>query len=119
MRKILKEWFRRLFFYSSRQLYRRRRTCLSVFVTSIVLMTVVMTWLEVREAQWYRQDEISAYGRYHVKIEAMLYDYSEEIAEDSAVTEAWAIPWSSRLASSTDSSRPARISVQKGGWQGL
>ncbi len=112
MGKKLKEWFRRLFFYSSRQLYRRRRTYLSVFVTSIVLMTVVMTWMEVREAQWYRQDEISAYGRYHVKIEAMLYDYSEEIAQDSAIREAWAIPWSSRLASSSDSSRPARISVE-------
>ena len=37
----LKTAFRRLFYYSSRQLLRRRRTYLTVFVSSIALLTVV------------------------------------------------------------------------------
>ena len=69
MGTTLRKWFRRLFFYSSRQLMRRRRTYLSVFVTSIVLMTVVMSALEVFEAEWIREDEILADGVYHAKIE--------------------------------------------------
>ena len=108
-------WFRRLFFYSSRQLYRRRRTYLSVFVTSVVLMTVVMTALEVFESTHIRDSEIAARGRYHVKIEGLLYDYSAEIGAESSVREAWSVPWSSWLASSTDASTPARVSVPSEG----
>ena len=103
---------RRLFFYSSRQLFRRKRTYLSVFLTSIALMTVAMAALEVLEVEWLRGEEILAFGNYHAKIEGALYDYSEEIAEDSTVREAWAIPWSSWLASSVDASLPARVSVE-------
>ena len=39
----LKTAFRRLFFYSSRQLLRRRRTYLTVFVSSIALLTVALS----------------------------------------------------------------------------
>ena len=106
------KWFRRLFYYSSRQLFRRRRIYLSVFFTSIALMTVSMTALEKTEATWLRNGEIQALGRYHAKIIGLLSDRSAEIKEDKDVKEAWVIPWSSRLASSENASTPARVSVE-------
>ena len=107
----LKTAFRRLFYYSSRHLLRRRRTYLTVFVSSIALLTVVMTALELYESRWLRNAEIRADGTHHIKIEAVLYDYAEEISAMKGVRSAWTVPWSSRLASSEDASVPARVSV--------
>ena len=112
MGERIRKWFRRLFYYSSRQLFRRRRIYLSVFFTTIALMTVSMTALERAEATWLRNGEIQALGRYHAKIIGLLSDRSAEIREDKGVKEAWVIPWSSRLASSENATAPARVSVE-------
>ncbi|MBQ7930733.1 MAG: hypothetical protein IJ334_06955, partial [Clostridia bacterium] len=107
LRKLLK----RLFFYSSRQLLRRKRSYLSIFATSVVLLTLVMTFLEMTESVFLRNVEISKNGYYHVLFREVTTDYTDKIAADSRVESAWAIPYTSLLASSDDASSPARVVV--------
>ncbi|MBR3997499.1 MAG: ABC transporter permease [Clostridia bacterium] len=107
LRKLLK----RLFFYSSRQLLRRKRSYLSIFATSVVLLTLVMTFLEMTESVFLRNVEISKNGYYHVLFREVTTDYTDKIASDSRVESAWAIPYTSLLASSDDASSPARVVV--------
>lgn len=107
MRKL----FRRLFFYSSRQLYRRRRSYISIFVTSVVLLTLVMAFFETLESYMIGQMNSEKCGMYHASIRAMSNDLTKELTEYPTVREAYAIPYTSMMASSDDASSPARITV--------
>lgn len=107
----IKKLLLRLFFYSSRQLRRRKRSYLSIFATSVVLLALVMTFLEMMESLYLRGLEIDKNGYHHLLIRESTTDYSAEIAEDSRIESAWAIPYTSLLASSDDASAPARVVV--------
>lgn len=107
----MQKLFRRLFFYSSRQLYRRRRAYLSIFLTSVVLLTLVMTFLEMMEAYSLRDIELTKNGYHHAVFLEQYYDRSEDFLTDSRVRTAISVPYSSRMASSDDTSKPAKIVV--------
>ncbi|MBQ8186277.1 MAG: ABC transporter permease [Clostridia bacterium] len=107
IRRIL----RRLFFYSSRQLNRRRRSYLSIFLTSVVLLALVMTFLEMAESTILRSIEQSESGYHHVMIRGMANDHTPEILKYKKIESAWSIPYTSMLASSDDASKPARVAV--------
>jgi len=103
--------FRRLFFYSSRQLSRRRKSYLSIFLTSVVLLSLVMTFLEMAESWFLRDIEISDIGYHHARIREMMNDYTSDISSDPRIEDAWSIPYTSYLASSDDTSLPGRLVV--------
>jgi len=107
----IKKMLLRLFFYSSRQLRRRRRSYLSIFATSVVLLSLVMTFLEMMESLYLRDLEIDKNGYHHLLIRESTTDYTDEIAKDSRIESTWAIPYTSLLASSDDASAPARVAV--------
>ena len=107
----IKKLLKRLFFYSSRQLSRRRRSYLSIFATSVVLLALVMTFLEMMESFFLRNMEIYQNGYHHVLIREITTDFSDDIAKDSRIESAWAIPYTSLMASSDDASAPARVVV--------
>ncbi len=104
--------FRRLFFYSSRQIARRPRMYLSVFVTSVILVTLVMTALMLFESYYLRSVELDAAGTYSASILSQPNDLREKIAGYDAVKQVWAIPWTSKLASSVDASAPGKLVVE-------
>lgn len=108
IRKLLK----RVFFYSSRQLTKRWRSYLSIFITSIVLLTLVMTFLEMADSLLLRDIDTSRTGTYHAVIRGMLNDYSEKIGEYRNVKKVYKIPYTSLLASSDDTTTPARVVVE-------
>ncbi len=107
----MKKLIKRLFFYSSRQLYRRKRTYLSVFITSVVLLTLVTTFLEMIEANALKEIEQTKCGYYHASFLCQSMDLSEAMLEHSKVTDAFSIPYTSRMASSDDASLPAKLVV--------
>ncbi len=107
MQKLLE----RLFFYSSRQLYRRRRSYLSILLTSVVLLTLVMTFLEMMEANSLRYIEFTKNGSHHAVFMEQYNDHAEEFLTHSRVKTAISVPYSSRMASSDDTSVPAKIVV--------
>lgn len=107
----MQKLFRRLFFYSSRQLYRRRRAYRSIFLTSVVLLTLVMTFLEMMEANSLKSLEFTQYGSHHAVFTEQYNDRSEEFLNHRRVRTAISIPYSSRMASSDDTSVPAKIVV--------
>lgn len=107
MRKLL----RRLFFYSSRQLYRRRRSYRSIFLTSVVLLTLVMTFLEMMEAYSLRNIELTKNGYHHAVFREQYNDYADDFRENRKVRTAFSVPYTSRMTSSDDTSVPARIVV--------
>ncbi len=105
----MKQRLYRVFFYSSRQLRRRWRAYLSIFLTSVVLLTLVMTYLEMAESLFLRQTDQMKSGTYHASIRGMLYDYTDDIAAYRKVADVWSVPYTSRMASSDDTSHPARV----------
>lgn len=105
----MKQRLYRVFFYSSRQLRRRWRAYLSIFLTSVVLLTLVMTYLEMAESLFLRQNDQTKSGAYHASIRGVLYDYTDDIAAYRKVSDVWTIPYTSRMASSDDTSYPARV----------
>ena len=111
----MKDWirsvFRRLFFYSSRQLWRRWRTYLSVFFTSVFLLALVMCALELFQSYLINQEEQEASGTWHARFLDSPNDLEEKIARDSGVKEAWTVTWTSRLASSVDATAPGKLAV--------
>lgn len=111
MKDRIRNALRRLFFYSSRQLWRRRRTYLSVFFTSVFLLALVMCAIELFHSYLINRQEIYAHGNWHACFLDSPNDLTEKIAEDSGVRDAWAIPWTSRLASSEDASSPGKVVV--------
>lgn len=109
MKKLLKQ----LFFYSSRQLYRRWRAYLSIFLTSVVLLTLVMTFLQLCESMFLRSIEISKQGYHHVLIRGMTTDYDEDVfLKYNSVESAFIVPYTSLMASSNDTTVPARVVVE-------
>lgn len=102
---------RRVFFYSSRQLVRRWRSYLSIFITSVVLLTLVMTFLEMADSFLLRDIDTARSGTYHAVIRGMLSDYSDRITEYKSVRSIYKIPYTSKLASSDDTTTPARVVV--------
>ncbi len=105
----MKQRLYRVFFYSSRQLRRRWRAYLSIFLTSVVLLTLVMTYLEMAESLFLRQTDQMKSGTYHASIRGLLYDYTDDIAAYRKVSDVWSVPYTSRMASSDDTSHPARV----------
>ena len=103
---------RKLFFYASRQLWRRRRTYLAVFAVSVVLLALVMTALELFESYNLQTIEISSAGVHHAAIFDQTADRSGEIAKDPGVKAVTTIPYCSRLASSVDASSPGKVTVE-------
>ena len=95
---------RRLFFYASRQLWRRRRTYLAVFAVSVVLLALVMAALELFESYHLQSLEIASAGTHHAAIYDQPNDWSEEIMKDGGVTSVTVIPQAAR------SNFPARVS---------
>lgn len=110
MHKI-KVYLHRLFFYSSRQLFRRYRSYLSIFLTSVVLLSLVMTFLEITESWFIRDIQSSESGYHHIVYRGSLEDYSPKIATNDKVESVWCIPYTSLMASSDDASVPARLVV--------
>ena len=84
--------FRQLFFYSSRQLLRRKRSYLSIFVTSAVLLALVMTFLELAESTYLREIDTARSGTYHASILALPDDYTEEFQSHSRVESVFTVP---------------------------
>ena len=119
MKNVLRSGFRKTFFYSSRQIRRRWRTYVSVFVTSVVLLTLVMTALELFQSYYLGSVERASTGTHHIAFLDQLYDYSEEIAENRTVKSAYAVPSTSKLASSVDSSTPGKVVVETDGIDSL
>ena len=103
---------RRLFFYSSRQLVRRRRTYRSVFISTTVLLTLVMTALMLFDSYYLASVERASSGTHHIAFLDQLYDFTEEIGRDRSVTSVFAVPSSSKFASSVDASAPGKIVVE-------
>ena len=103
---------RKLFFYASRQLWRRKRTYLAVFSVSVVLLGLVMTALELFESYNLQSIEISSAWVHHAAIFDQTVDWSKEIAKDPGVTAVTAIPHNSWLASSVDASAPGKVTVE-------
>ena len=116
MKNVLQSGFRKTFFYSSRQIRRRPRMYLSVFVTSVVLVTLVMTALELLESYYLRSLELSAVGTYDASILSQPNDEpndeSEQIAQYPNVERVAVVPWTSRLASSVAASDPGKLVVE-------
>jgi hypothetical protein len=106
---------RKLFFVSARQVRRRWRTYLSVFVTSVVLLMLVMTALELFESYWLQSVETASIGTHHIAVLDQLYDFGEEISGNGNVVQVRVIPSGSRLASSVDASAPAKVAVETEG----
>lgn len=102
----------KLFFYSSRQVIRRRRAYTSVFVTSIVLLTCVMTFLEMSESFFLRDVRQNQFGTHHVLIRGMYNDFSDEIDSHKRVESSFVIPYTSLLKSSEDTSVVGRVCVE-------
>ncbi len=107
----MRDIFKRFFFYSSRQLYRRRRSYLSIFLTSVVLLTLVMTFLEMMEAYSLRNIELTKNGYHHAVFKEQYNDYADDFLKHRKVRTAFSVPYTSRMASSDDTSTPARIVV--------
>ena len=103
---------RRLFFYASRQLWRRRRTYLAVFAVSVVLLALVMAALELFESYHLQSLEIASAGTHHAAIYDQPNDWSEEIMKDGGVTSVTVIPHNARLASSVDATAPGKVTVE-------
>ncbi|MBO7404140.1 MAG: ABC transporter permease, partial [Clostridia bacterium] len=103
---------RKLFFYASRQLWRRKRTYLAVFAVSVVLLALVMTALELFESYNLQSIEISSAGVHHAAIFDQTVDWSKDIAKDRGVASVWSIPHNSWLASSVDASSPGKVTVE-------
>ncbi len=110
MHKI-KLYLYRLFFYSSRQLLRRYRSYFSIFLTSVVLLSLVMTFLEMTESWFIRDIKSSESGYHHILIRESPKDYCPEISSYDKVESVWCIPYTSLMASSDDTSVPARLVV--------
>lgn len=110
MNSIIKR-LKRLFFYPSRQLYRRRRTYRSIFVTSVILLTLVMTFLEMVDANSLKNTEQVKNGYYHASFLEQSTDFSDDMTKFSRVKTAFSIPYTSRMASSDDTSVPAKLVV--------
>lgn len=108
VRKIL----RRLFFYSSRQLLPRKRSYVTIFVTSVVLLSLVMTFLEMVESYYLRDIESSRSGTHHASIKSLREDYTDDFLSHDRVDSVFTIPYTSLMASSDDASKPARITVE-------
>lgn len=104
--------FRQLFFYSSRQLFRRRRTYAAVFITSVILLTLVTTFLELFESYSLKVIDDLSCGLYHASFRGTMGDYSEKALQNERVTGAWSIPYTSLMASSVDASVPGVITVE-------
>ena len=111
MKDRIRQSLRRLFFYSSRQLWRRWRTYLSVFFTSICLLALVMCILELFQSLIINQHEQDANGTWHACFLDSPNDLEEKIEKDSAVKDAWTVTWTSRLASSEDATAPGKLTV--------
>ncbi len=107
----LRKTAERLFFYSSRQLRRRWKSYLSIFLTSAVLLALVMTFLEMMESWFLRDIRSSESGYHHVLIREMMNDHAAEIASHPDIEQAWSIPYTSLMASSDDASIPGRVVV--------
>ena len=105
----LKTRLRRLFFYSSRQIARRPRMYLSVFITSVILVTLVMTALMLFESYYLNRVELDAAGTYSASILSQPNDLCERIEKYDSVKQVWTIPWTSKLASSVDASAPGKL----------
>lgn len=107
----MKNLIRRLFFYSSRQLLRRKRSYLSIFLTSVVLLALITTFLEMFESTFIKTIEESKSGYHHAVIREIYNNCSEELEERKRVESVFAIPYTSLLTSSVDTSTPARVVV--------
>lgn len=103
---------RQLFFYSSRQLLRRKRSYLSIFVTSAVLLALVMTFLELAESTYLREIDTTRAGSYHASILALPDNYTDEFQNHSRVQSVFTVPYTSLMASSDDTSKPAKITAE-------
>ena len=103
---------RRLLFYASRQLWRRKRTYLAVFGVSVVLLALVISALELMESYHLQTVEIASSGMHHAAIFDQPSDLSREIAKEDGVTSVTVIPHSARLASSVDASAPGKVTVE-------
>lgn len=111
MQKV-KKILRRLFFYSSRQLLRRKRSYVTIFITSVVLLSLVMTFLEMAESYYLKDIESSRSGTHHASIKSMREDYTDDFLTHSRVDSVFTIPYTSLMASSDDASKPAKITVE-------
>ena len=111
MKDRIRRAFNRLFFYSSRQLWRRWRTYLSVFFTSICLLALVMCILELFQSLIINQHERDANGTWHACFLDSPNDLEDKIEKDPGVKDAWTVTWTSRLASSEDATAPGKLSV--------
>lgn len=101
----------KLFFYSSRQIIRRRRSYSSVFITSVVLLTCVMTFLEMSESFFLKNVQQNQWGTHHAIIRGMYNDFTDEIDSHKRVESSFAIPYTSLLESSEDTSIVGRVCV--------
>jgi len=111
MNKI-KRILQKLFFYSSRQILRRKKSYISVFLTSIVLLTCVMTFLEVSESYSLKDVQRNQWGTHHAIIRGMYNDFSEKIEGHRKVESTFVIPYTSLLESSVDTSIIGRVCVE-------
>ena len=111
MKERIQRILRRLFFYSSRQLWRRWRTYLAVFFTSVFLLALVMCALELFQSFLINQRETDAQGSWHACFLDSPNNLEPRILKDSGVKEAWTVTWTSRLASSEDASAPGKLAV--------
>ena len=102
----------RVFFVPSRQIVRRWKSYLSVFFTSIVLMILVISALELFEAYWLRSVEDTSVGTHHVVILGQLYDLTEKIENNRHVESVDAIPAGAWLSTSAVLSSPAQVTVE-------
>lgn len=108
----LQKIIHRLFFYSSRQLLRRKRSYTAIFATSVVLLSLVMTFFEMAESYYLRNIEFARSGTHHVAIKSMRKDYTDDFLTHNRVNSVFTIPYTSLMASSDDASKPARITVE-------
>jgi|GEM_PF-2993857 len=110
--KRMKKILHQLFFYSSRQLMRRKRSYANIFLTSVVLLALVMTFLELAESTYLREIESARSGTYHASIRSMREDYTDDFLAHKRVDSVFTIPYTSLMASSDDITKPARITVE-------
>ena len=108
----MKYFFERVFFVPTRQIVRRWRSYLSVFLTSIVLMILVISALELFEAYWLRSVEDTSVGTHHVVILGQLYDLTEKIENNRRVESVDAIPAGAYLSASAALTSPAQVTVE-------
>ena len=104
--------FRRLLYVSARQVFRRWRTYLSVFVTSLTLLALTMTALEMFESYYFKSAETASVGSYHLSFLNQLYDRSEDMRKAKNVVSVRTVASGARLASSVDASAPARVTSE-------